>query len=106
MLSSQEESVLKTLAFFDIFSRPLKEEEIFDNLQQTTNDKRQKTDDQRLTTDNRQQTTPKESDKSDPTGQADNKISFLEFQKSLVGQNLQSFIGNEGDFYFLEGREE
>ena len=79
MLSSQEESVLKTLAFFDIFSRPLKREEIFDNLQQTTNNKQQTTND---------------------------KIIFSEIKKNLRGKNLQNFIGNEGDFYFLKGRKD
>ena len=79
MLSFQEKSILKTLAFFDIFSRPLKEEEIFDNLPKMTGDRRQATGDQTI---------------------------FSEIKKNLEGKNLKGFVEKEEDFYFLKGREE
>jgi len=80
VFSLLENSILKTIAYFDIFSRPLKEKEILDNLVVLP---------QNLS--------------SAPTSEISIEFIKKEIENS---QYLPKFIEKKNDFYFLKGRED
>lgn len=92
MLSNLEESILRSLAYFDVFSRPLKEEEILDNLR---------------TMRNRREMEPRSIAFGELQGRSETNAKHYhkEAEKSLNSLVFKSFIKKKNNLYFLNGKE-